>query len=179
MTRSMISLAFAASVIAIAPVSAQPQVRGEITVFSNPNYTGARYTLTGPDDNVIIPFIVRSAQVSPRVNWDLCRQTRYRGCTRVNESSPSMNIYVRSARQMIETAPEPQPGGSLRGMSAEFFVRPTGRFGRIEVPEGSAAAAQDKADRYCKAVGYNYARYQRLETVGGRHYLTDLLCTRS
>lgn len=111
MMRFMVSLAFAASVIAIAPATAQEQdpaqdarfwpggqiPRGEITFFSNPGFSGARFTVTSPRTNVNIPYPVRSVIVLQGESWEVCTQTAYRNCTTLTASSRNMNLLVRAA----------------------------------------------------------------------------------
>lgn len=70
----------------------------------------------------------------------------------------------------------PAAGGSLRGMAAEFFPAPAERGGRVlSCVSGAAACAQDSARRFWGARGWPAVGQ---ETVGGRNYLADVLCTR-
>jgi hypothetical protein len=65
-------------------------------------------------------------------------------------------------------------------MSAEFFRAPSSNGQRvISCPQGSAACAADSADRYCRERGWTASSYERQETVAGRNYLADVLCTRT
>jgi hypothetical protein len=70
----------------------------------------------------------------------------------------------------------------MRGMASEYFPQPASRGYRVEAcPVGPATAncAQKNADSFCRDGGWNRAAYQRMETVGGRNYLADVLCVRA
>jgi len=68
-------------------------------------------------------------------------------------------------------------------MAAEFFPAPGGRDGRrlLSCENGGATAncAAATADRFCKSIGWSGSASQRQETVNGRVYLADVLCTRT
>jgi len=69
---------------------------------------------------------------------------------------------------------------SLRGMSAQFFVQPSEGGRRVpSCASGAANCAAQAADRFCVSRGWTAASYERQETVAGRIYLTDVLCTRT
>lgn len=172
----------------IMPEGAQAQRRGEMTFFSNMSYSGARYTVTGPRENVSVPFQIRSVMVAPGERWEICSRTGYRDCIMVSENIANIRRTVASARPwQAQTPPEPGPapggggsaGPSLRGMSAEFFRAPENRGQRVESRQGSATAASESADRFCRSRGWTASSYERLETVRGRNYLADVLCTRT
>lgn len=171
-----------------APSGAEAQRRGEMTFFSNMSYSGARYTVTGPRENVSIPFPIRSVIVAPGERWEICSRTGYRDCIMISENIANLRRTVASARPWQTPAPPgpgpgPGPGGgssgpSLRGMSAEFFRAPENRGQRIECRQGAAACASENADRFCRGRSWSGSSYERLETVRGRNYLADVLCTR-
>jgi hypothetical protein len=181
------------------PATAGAQQRGELTLFSNPGYTGFRYTVTGPSLNVRLPWTARSAIVAPGDQWQLCTDAGYEGqCTILRDNTRNLGFFVASARPAGPTAlPNPIPGGvttlpapippdsgffgpSLRGMTAEFFRAPASGGQRVaSCPTGGADCAAQVADRFCRSRGWTASSYQRQETVAGRIYLADVLCTRT
>lgn len=192
MLRSMVLLALAASVVAIAPAAAQEQdpaqdarfwpggqiPRGEITFFSNPGFSGARFTVTGPRTNVNMPYAVRSVIVLRGESWEVCARTEYRNCTTLTASARNVNMMVRSARPFDDFGGS-VGGESLRGMASRYYPAPTLNGRRVRVMQSSADRAQERANRFCQRAGYNYSRFQLLQTVSGQVYLADVLCTRS
>ncbi|TCD04121.1 hypothetical protein EYB45_09420 [Erythrobacteraceae bacterium CFH 75059] len=173
-----------AAILLMAGVPAQAQRSGELVLYSDIGFRGQTFVITGPRENVRVPFRVRSAQVAAGDTWEICPQTRYRGaCNTVIDSQGNIAWTVQSAR------PSRQSGGlapanpaSLRGMTAEFFPQPSDSAGRMlscERGSASAACAAQSADRFCRTRGWTAAAYERQETVGGRNYLADVLCTRS
>ena len=95
-------------------------------------------------------------------------------------------MNVRSARPVAGILPSSavapgvlspgQAGPSLRGLAAEFFVAPDQGGNRVEVTPGTAEAMAREASQFCRARGWRRSAYQRLQTVGGRFYLADVLC---
>ncbi|PZQ60952.1 MAG: hypothetical protein DI570_13335 [Phenylobacterium zucineum] len=158
---------------------------GEITFFSQIAFRGQSYTVTGPRETVRIPWTVRSARISGGGAWEICSRAAYRGqCNEVTETQGNIAWTVASARPSRGGGggggPPPSNGGSLRGMSAEFHPQPAERGVRV-IPcnSGAAACASDAADRFCRARGWTASSYERQETVAGRNYLADVLCTRT
>ena len=169
-----------------APAAAQRA--GEMTFFSNPGYGGSRYTVTGPRENISLPWAVRSVLIAQGENWQVCSGNRYRGdCTVWTSSERNVRRIVASARpSTITTLPAPVlPGGgdagqSLRGMSAEFFAAPLSGGRRVVGSRsGTPAQAAEAADRFCRSRGWTASSHESLQTVGGVHYLADVLCTRT
>jgi hypothetical protein len=177
-----LGLTIAAGLLLVPGASAQRT--GEITLYSNIGFSGRAYTVTGPRTNITLGWAVRSVRVRGGGAWDLCTRTSYRApCNRVTQNIGNIRWTVASARP-VETAvplPTPAPGGqSLRGMSAEFFVAPSDARGRVEsCRAGTAACAAQSADRFCRSRGWTAASYERQQTVAGRNYLADVLCTRT
>jgi hypothetical protein len=174
------------------PSSASAQRAGQLTFYSEIAFRGQSYTVTGERENARVPFTVRSAQVAPGEAWEVCTQTRYRGtCNVVAETIGNVAWTVNSARPSRATtlpapipAPAPAPGNdqSLRGMTAEFFPQPSEGSGRVlscARGSGSASCAAQSADRFCVSRGWTASSYERQETVAGRIYLADVLCTRT
>ncbi|WP_114952073.1 hypothetical protein [Sphingosinicella terrae] len=169
------------------PASVQAQRRGEVMLFSQNGFRGQTFIVSGTRPTLPIPWTVRSVRVAPGEAWDLCTRTGFRApCNRVAIDTASVSWRVASARpSQVVTLPEPVPpvgggGGSLRGMSAEFFTQPSDGRGRvISCASGAAACAADSANRFCRSRGWTAASYHRQETVGGRNFLADVLCTRT
>ena len=166
------------------PASSLAQRQGEITFYSDIAFRGRTYVVTGPRENISIPFLVRSARVSPGDSWQVCTGRGYSGlCNRVSDNAGNVAWRVASARPEGGNRPgtgAPGVNQSLRGMSAEFFYQPTSDGRRIEsCASGAAACATESANRFCQARGWTASSYERQETVAGRNYLADVLCTRT
>ncbi|QNP42284.1 hypothetical protein H9L15_07895 [Sphingomonas daechungensis] len=69
------------------------------------------------------------------------------------------------------------PNPSLRGMASEYFVAPDDRGARIEVPEGTGEAMSKRAETFCRSRGWRTQVYARLQTLEGRSFLADVLCS--
>lgn len=185
--RPLFGFALAAGLLLVPGASAQRA--GEITVFSGIGFTGRAFTLSGPRENLNLGWTVRSVRMGGGPAWDLCTRTNFRTpCNRVTRNATNVRWTVHSARPIVATpgpAPVPPPGGggggpSLRGMTAEFFVAPSDARGRIESGrQGTAAGASEAANRFCRSRGWVGSSYERQETVGGRNFLADVLCTRT
>ena len=131
-------------------------------------------------------------------SWEVCEQRHFMGrCTVLTGSSTNLTSQlgitrigsIRPARSIPPNpgpglGPLPGPGGggqSLRGMAAEFFPAPESRGRRIDACNtqgGSAACITREAENFCRSRGYVSARNSAAETVGGRIYLADVLCSR-
>jgi hypothetical protein len=174
--------ALAGGVILCATSPALAQGQGEMILYSNANFGGQRYVVTGQRNILNLGFTVRSVQMAPGDRWQLCEREQLQRCTTYNGSERATAITVRSAQPALPpptTRPTPLPGSStsLRGMAAEFFPAPENRFGRV-FSVGTAAGAQTAANVYCRQAGWTRSAHQRLETVAGRNYLADVLCVR-
>ena len=181
-TRKLSGLAHAT--VLVLPAGASAQRAGQITFYSGPGFRGESHTVTGPREYARVPFRVLSARVAPGEVWEICTSAQYRGdCIMVNESQAIAAWTVNSARPSRATtlpAPvTPGRGQSLRGTTAEFFPQPSAGNGRApSCASGAAACAAESADRFCESRGWTASSYQRQETVSGRNYLADVLCTR-
>lgn len=109
---------------------AHAQAAQEITFFSDPGYSGARFTVTGPRLYLDIPFVPRSAALQGGGSWQICNAREYRGaCEVIRESDRELRFTaVRSAR--------PMSGGGNGGGSWDGNWR---EIGRLNV--------RDRADR--------------------------------
>ena len=168
-----------------------PIGRGEATIYRDANFQGPAVFVGEEKSNLGLAWSVRSIRVRSGT-WELCARTRYRSpCFRVSADENDLRrVYpllyaVQSMRPVgysPPVQPEPPAGTSLRGMSAEFFPAP-GRNGVrvLSCTSGSATAncAARTADSYCKSLGWGGSASQTQETVYGRVYLADVLCTRT
>jgi hypothetical protein len=148
-----------------------------MTLYSEIGFRGKSFTVTGPRENLRVGFTVRSVRIAPGESWQVCTGSSYRGnCNTARENAGNIAWNVQSARPVgTSTA-----GQSLRGMAAEFFPRPTDARGRVaSCSSGTPACAAQAADRFCKTRGWTASSYERQETVAGRIYLADVLCTRT
>lgn len=179
--RTIFGASLLASITFSAPARAQSQ--GELVLYSDMAFRGQAYAVTGPREHVSAPFVVRSAKVARGSTWQVCTDDAYRGqCNIVSDDQGNIAWRVRSARPLQGVPGPVAPGNarSLRGMSAEFFPQPSIRGSRVlSCTSGTAACATQAADRFCKAQGWTASSYDRQETVRGRIYLADVLCTRT
>jgi hypothetical protein len=181
--RKLFWLALATALVL--PAGASAQQAGQLTFYSEIAFRGESYTVTGERAFASVPFRVRSARVAEGEAWEVCPLPLYQGnCNTVTESQGNVAWTVNSARPSRATtlpAPIPSGGGqSLRGASAEFFPQPSDGNGRvISCTSGAAACTAQSADRFCQSRGWTASSYERQETVSGRNYLADVLCTRT
>lgn len=168
-----------------------PIGQAEATIYRDANFQGPAVFVGEEKSNLGLAWSVRSIRVRSGT-WELCARTRYRSpCFRVSADENDLRrVYpllyaVQSMRPVgysPPVQPEPPAGTSLRGMSAEFFPAP-GRNGVrvLSCTSGSATAncAARTADSYCKSLGWGGSASQTQETVYGRVYLADVLCTRT
>ncbi|MCX8477166.1 MAG: hypothetical protein MT490_15365 [Sphingomonas sp.] len=181
----MLAVAAGAALTLAGPAPAQ--VRGEVTLFSQPNQRGQTFVVRGSRNTLVIPWAVRSVRVARGEAWDLCTRTNHRDpCHRVAQDMANVNWRIASVRpSQVVTLPEPpsfagSAGPSLRGMSAEFFTTPMTTGGRMpSCASGAAACTRQSADRFCRSHGWTAASYHRQETVRGTNFLADVLCTRT
>jgi hypothetical protein len=158
----------------------------QITLFSGSSFNGASLVVTGPRTNLNIPYRIRSVMIRQGRPWEICSRTQYRNCQTYNAPIRNVSITVGSARPVRPAIQPPiQPpivggGRSLRGMASEYFPAPLNPQGaRVELQNATGNAAAERADRFCKRIGWNGSAYERLQTVSGRVYLADVLCVQS
>ena len=160
------------------------QSSGEATLFTRGRFEGAGVTLSGPRQ-AMNPILVESLRIAPGTAWDLCSGRTFTGCKRFSESRPSMVMTVRSARPVAAPIPASASaavegakgsGASLRGLDSEFFVMPDEGGTRVEVADTPGALPQRASD-FCRGHGWRTSAYQRVQAIGGRNYLADVLCT--
>jgi hypothetical protein len=168
-----------------------PHGQGEATIYRDTGFQGPAVFVGEAKTNLGLAWSVRSIRVRSGT-WELCARTRYRApCFKVSADENDLRrvyplLYAVQSMRPIGYAPPVQPdppaGTSLRGMSGEYFPAP-GRNGyRIRsCSNGGSTAncAERTADDYCKSLGYGGSASQTQETVYGRVYLADVLCTRT
>ncbi len=197
----MLSRLMFASVIllgASAPAMAQDRMAPNAQLFSAPNFMGRSLTVTRETPVLQASWQPRSIRMGGGSSWEVCEQRHFMGrCTVLTGSSTNLTSQlgitrigsIRPARSIPPNpgpgpGPLPGPGGngqSLRGMAAEFFPAPESRGRRIDACNtqgGSAACITREAENFCRSVGYASVRNSAAETVGGRIYLADVLCSR-
>jgi len=165
---------------------AQDQAPAELIMYSQGRYKGSDYSVAGASQSMRIPFTVKSVQIPQGQSWELCSGNTFSGCKEFAASDPSMVMNVRSVRPVaarittvsqsvgaVVTGPNP----SLRGMASEFFVAPDTNGARIEVTAGTGEAMTASAREFCRARGWRYSVHARLQTLEGRTFLADVLCS--
>ena len=195
---SRIILASAALLALAAPAGDQDRMAPNAQLFSAPNYQGRSLTVMRDMSTIPATWSARSIRMGGGSSWEVCEQRHFMGrCTVLTGSSTNLTSQlgitrigsIRPARSIPPNpgpgpGPLPGPGGggqSLRGMAAEFFPAPESRGRRIDACNtqgGSAACITREAENFCRSRGYVSARNSAAETVGGRIYLADVLCSR-
>jgi hypothetical protein len=175
-----------------ASAQAPKQAGDEATLYSKGHFKGVRRTVYGPT-RFDQPFVMKSAQIPEGSQWEFCSGNTYTGCRQYIQSVPATIMNVRSARPVAGILPatatmpgQSLPGGalaggagpSLRGFASEFFVAPDQGGNRVEVTPGTAEAMSRRAVEFCRAHGWRGSAHERLQTVGGRFYLADVLCAK-
>jgi hypothetical protein len=177
----------AVAVAALLPAQshAQEQPPAELVLYPKSNFKGGGYPIAGASQSMQI-FTVRSVKIPEGQAWELCSGNTFSGCKEFRQSDPGMVMSVRSVRPVapkittvgaavgtVVTGPNP----SLRGMASEYFVAPDDRGARIEVPGGTAEAMSQRAQQFCRSRGWRTQAYARLQTLEGRTFLADVLCS--
>lgn len=169
-----------------------PIGQGEATIYRDVGFQGPAVFVGEAKSDLRLNWPVRSIRVRSGT-WELCARTRFRSpCAKVSADEADLRrvsrlLYaVQSMRPVGYVPPvqlEPPVGASLRGMSSEFFPAPGDRNGRrvLSCTTGNATAncAARTAENYCKGLGWGGSASQTQETVYGRIYLADVLCTRT
>jgi hypothetical protein len=176
----------AVAVAALLPAQSHAQEQAELTMYARGQYKGPNYSVAGASQSMRIPFTVKSVQIPEGQAWELCSGNTFSGCKELRKSDPSMVMNVRSVRPVaprittvgqsvgaVVTGPNP----SLRGMASEFFVAPDTNGARIEVPADTSEAMTVSAREFCRVRGWRYAVHARLQTLDGRTFLADVLCS--
>jgi hypothetical protein len=115
-----------ATFLAAASTAALAQPARELTLFSNPGFSGARYTVTGPRENLAIPFQPRSAMLQGGGSWELCPSRSYGGrCQTIRQNQRDLRldfVRVQSARPARAVVQPPPPVSNWREI-ARLAVR--------------------------------------------------------
>lgn len=170
--------------VAAASSSASAQTGGDAVIFSHALFKGASMTISGPTRSMG-GFVAKSIQLPPNSAWELCTGNTFTGCKRFSQSRSSMVMTVRSARPVAPPIPasatlsaaQPLTGSnaSLRGLASEFFVMPQENGNRIEVTANGGVS--ERATEFCRGHGWHASAYEREQSVQGRRYLADVLCS--
>jgi len=155
-------------------------------LFPKGHFAGPGMTIAGPTTK-LPPFTVKSLRISPGSVWDLCSGETFTGCERFSESKAAMVRIVRSVRPVAAPisenvavpaqAPVPGSGPSLKGLASEYFVIPSRGGARVEVAEKAPEAASRTATGFCREHGWRVSVHEAVQTVQGRTFLADVLCS--
>lgn len=179
----------AVAVVALLPAQSQAQEQAppaELIMFGKSKYKGPSYSVAGASQSMRVPFTVNSVQIPEGQSWELCSGNTFSGCKEFTKSDPSMVFNVRSVRPVaprITTVAQgvgamiTGPNPSLRGMASEFFVAPDTNGARIEVTSGANEAMSVSARDFCRTRGWRHSVHARLQTIEGRTFLADVLCS--
>jgi len=168
----------------------RPDTPAEAIIYRDAGYQGPAVNISRPEANLGLAWRVGSIRVRSG-QWQLCERTNYRGnCRTVDADRPVLGrplrgIVVQSMRPLGGSGGgsgsyEPGRNPSLRGMAAEFYPAPArGGYRVLACPSGSATAAcaERNAAQFCSAMGWRRSVRQGMETVRGRVYLADVLCS--
>jgi hypothetical protein len=184
----------AVSILALLPAQASGQQADAdtITLYDRGNFKGRSITLEGPT-RLSSPFNAKSIRFPEGKTWELCSGNTFTGCKEFTATDRGMVFNVRSARpvaSIITSVPAGGPiatvgtvgGGpwpSLRGLASEYFIAPDVGGNRILVATGKSEEASRLAQDFCRGRGWRTSAHQRLQSIGGRAYLADVLCAES
>ena len=177
-------------VASLLPAQASAQQDEQATIYYQGHFKGRSITLEGPT-RLQAPFTAKSIKIPPGKSWELCSGNTFTGCKEFNASDPAMVISVRSARPVAPIITSAPPSGgpaasvgnvgggpwpTLRGLSSEYFIAPDSGGNRILVASGKSEEASRLAQEFCRQRGWQTSAYERLQSIGGRTYLADVLC---
>lgn len=184
----------ALALVGVSVVAAQedrmwrPEPPPEAIIYRDAGYQGPAVNVSEPQPNLGLAWKVNSIRVRSG-RWQMCERTNYRGdCRTVDRDSPILGrplqgIAVQSMRPLGYNPPgEPGNNPSLRGMASQFYPAPArGGYRVLACPSGNATAgcAERNAKAFCSAMGWRRSARQMMETVRGRVYLADVVCTNS
>lgn len=183
-----IMMAGAAAIAVVPPAQGLAQASGEMTLHGKGHFKGMQKVIAGPRQYIEPPFVVKSVTIPAGTQWELCSGNTYSGCRQISQSVPAMIMTVRSVRPVAGILPsdatgvtasgEPLrgTGRSLRGLASEYFITPESGGNRVEVTPGTAEMMTRQAGEFCRTRGWRTSAYERLQSVGGKFYLADVLC---
>lgn len=166
----------------------RPPETAEAIIYRDAGYKGPAVNVSRAEPDLDLSFRVNAIRVRSGT-WQVCERPDYRGtCRSFNRDTPLLAIRGMAVQSM---RPEGGGGGSLpggeqgsnpnlRGMAAQFYPAPALRGYRVEAcTTGSATAncAKRTAIEFCTSMGWRTSARQMMETVRGRAYLADVLCS--
>jgi hypothetical protein len=170
----------------------RPPAQAEAIIYRDAGYKGPAVNVSQAQPDLGLAFRINSVRVN-RGEWQLCERPNYGGNCRVIDKDTALlglrGIEVQSMRPLGwggggggggQLPLEPGRNPNLRGMAAQFYAAPAARGYRVQACEyGSAnqSCARRTADRFCADMGWRSAARHALETVRGRVYLADVLCS--
>jgi len=167
----------------------RPPAQAEAIIYRDANYKGPAVNVSRAEPDLGLAWRVNAVRVTSG-EWQLCERRNYGGnCRTISRDTPILGlrgIEVQSMRPMGwgggggGRPGEPGRNPSLRGMAAEFYSAPAMNGYRVEACEtGNATAfcARRSAEQFCSSMGWRTAARQAIETVRGRAYLADVLCS--
>lgn len=166
-----------------------PQAAPEATFYRDLNFNGPAVFVNEPKANLQLNWRVNSIRIRSG-QWQLCERPNFRGTCRTYDrdtimlGTPLRGREVQSMRPLNWWPGNPTvPGNnpSLRGMASQFYPTPAQNGYRVLACDRSSSAgascAAATADRFCEAMGWRASARELLETVNGRVYLADVLCS--
>lgn len=169
----------------------RPPQQAAATIYRDAYFAGPAVYVDGNRPDMGLAWPVNSIRIEAG-RWQLCEKTRFRGTCRTYDVTTAQLTFrgghkVQSIRLLsggggggggLPVVPGQNP--SLRGMAAQFYAAPAANGLRIVACErgnSTANCAAATADRFCVQNGWKGAARQAMETVSGRIYLVDVLCT--
>jgi len=167
----------------------RPEAPPEAIIYRDAGYQGPAVNVSAANPNLGLAWRVNSIRVRSG-SWQLCEKTGYRGaCRTIDADRPVLGnalrgIAVQSMRPLGGSGGSGEPGAnpSLRGMASEFYPAPARNGYRVlACASGNAttSCAQRSADAFCDSMRWRRSARQTMETVRGRVYLADVVCTNS
>lgn len=168
----------------------RPPVQPEAIIYRDAGYSGPAVNVSSANPDMGLAWRVNSIRVRSGT-WELCERTRFRGpCRTFNADTPRIGRYggvvVQSLRPVgggggpLPLPLEPGNNESLRGMAAQFYPAPARNGYRVlacDFASATSACAQQSAQSFCTSMGWRMTVRQAMETVRGRTYLADVLCS--
>jgi hypothetical protein len=169
------------------------QGQGSLTLFQNPNFGGAAFTLRQEESNLRSSMMPRS--IIAEGNWRVCSDSNGRGrCVNVSGRDPQsdrnsgVNFVVRSAFPQSGGGGNnnngwfgPVGGQTLRGSASQFWPAPEINRRRVDAcpngQNGNTRCAAETADRFCRFAGWRSATFHQQVSINRRWFLSDVLCT--
>lgn len=164
----------------------RPPEQPEATFYRDMNFQGPAVYVNEAKRDLGLAWRVNSIRIKSG-RWELCERTNFRGTCRTYDrdtimlNTPLRGRTVQSLRPVGWSGNPQEPGNnqSLRGMAAQFYPAPSQNGYRVLACrfQANASCAAETADRFCAAMGWRGSAREALETVRGRVYLADVLCS--